>query len=194
MKIKNATFTKGVVDWHGLPRDGRPEVAFIGRSNVGKSSLINAVLGRKGLARTSGTPGKTREFNFYLVNGRFYVVDLPGYGYAKTSKKDRARWAARIERYLMEREPLRAAFHLIDSRHAPTDLDRDVIAAMTGQRVPYVAVLTKADKLSGNERTKSVARAEEVLQAFGLEAPIVLTSAKTGRGRKDLLGWMDALA
>ncbi len=193
MKIKKATFVKGVVDWQGLPADGRPEVAFIGRSNVGKSSLINQVLGQKGLARTSGTPGKTREFNFYLVNGRFYVVDLPGFGYAKTSKAERERWAERIERYLMEREPLRAAFHLIDSRHAPTDLDRDVLAAMTGQRVPYVAVLTKADKLSGNERAKSTARVTEVLQEFGLEAPIVLTSAKTGRGRKELTGWIDAL-
>ncbi len=194
MKVKDARFIKGAVAWEHLPCDGRPEVAVAGRSNVGKSALINRLLGRKNLARTSGQPGKTREFNYYLVGERFYLVDLPGYGFAKTSKKERARWAAFIEEYLAEREPLRAAVHLIDSRHPPTDLDRGMTAAMLGQRVPYVVALTKADKLSGNERPASRQRVRQMLrQEFGLEAPVVLTSARTGRGKDELLRWIDDL-
>ncbi len=194
MKIQTATFIKGVVRWEDLPTDGRPEVVFAGRSNVGKSSLLNLLLGRKNLARTSAAPGKTREFNYYLVDDRFYLVDLPGYGYAKTSKAERARWQQRIGRYLTERQPLRAAFHLIDSRHPPTDSDRDVTALMLGQHAPYIVALTKADKLSQGERAKNADRVRKLLkETFGLEAPVVLTSAKTGRGKDELLGWIDSL-
>ena len=193
MRIRDIEFVTGAVDWEGMPWDGRPEVAFVGRSNVGKSSLINMLARQDGVARTSGTPGKTREFNYYLVNNSFYFVDLPGYGYAKTSKKDRQRWGEFIGQYLNERPPLRLVFHLIDSRHPPTSLDEDVLDLMRGSSVPYVIALTKTDKLSGNERPKSVARVKKILQQVHREVPIELTSAKDERGRSELLRWMDAL-
>ena len=194
MANAEAHFASSAARWEDLPEDGLPEVAFVGRSNVGKSSLLNMLLRRKKLAYTSAQPGKTQTFNYYRVGGRRYLVDLPGYGYAKTSKRTRERWIQLIERYLMERVPLRLVVHLVDSRHPPTDLDEELIAAVHGQRVPYLVALTKADKLSGNERTKSQQRMQEALLAFGLEAPVVLTSAKTGRGREELLAWIDDLA
>ena len=168
-------------------------MAFIGRSNVGKSSLLNRLVGRKSLARTSGTPGKTQQFNYYLAADRFYLVDLPGYGYAKVAQTERARWGRFIGRYLQEREPLRVVFHLVDSRHPPTALDRDIMAWMRASPASYVIALTKTDKLSGNGRTKSVRAVEEALEPLAMEVPVVLTSAEDGRGRKELLGWIDAL-
>lgn len=192
MKIESIEFVTGAVDWDGMPYDGRPEVAFVGRSNVGKSSLLNMLSGTDE-ARTSKTPGKTREFNFYLVNGRFFFVDLPGYGYAKTSKKERARWGRFIGQYLTERRFLRLVIHLVDSRHPPTELDEDVFTVMRGGTVPYLIALTKTDKLSGNERPKARKRVEAALDEFGMEAPVVLTSAEDGRGRKELLQWIDRM-
>ena len=193
MNIQAAEFITGAADWSGLPEDGRPEVAFIGRSNVGKSSLINALLFRKNLARTSKTPGKTQQFNYYLINNRFYLVDLPGFGYAKVSKKERERWARFIEDYLNDRSTLRGVVHLVDSRHAPTRKDEDVFAFMKGFDVPYTVALTKVDKLSNNQRTKSVARAKKALKQMGLEAPVVPTSSEDGRGCKEVLRWMEPL-
>lgn len=193
MKISDVQFVKGASRWQHLPEEGIPEVAFVGRSNVGKSSLLNMLVGRSGLARTSGTPGKTQEFNFYLVNNALYFVDLPGYGYAKISKKKREKWGHFIGQYLTEREPLRVVFHLIDSRHPPTALDMDVMAVMRGSPVPYVIVLTKTDKLSGNQRAKSKAEVEKVLDKAAMEVPFILTSAKDKRGRKELLQWIDDL-
>lgn len=188
-----AQFVKGVTQWENLLRDGRPEVAFIGRSNVGKSSLLNMLLNRKNLARTSGKPGKTREFNYYLVGDELYFVDLPGYGYAKTSKRERERWGQFIGRYLAERMELRVAFHLIDSRHPPQQMDEDVMALMRGSPVPYVIALTKTDKLSGNGRTKAVRRVQEVLERGAMEVPIVLTSAEDRRGRDEMWEWITSL-
>lgn len=194
MRLASATFIKGVVRWGDLPADGRPEVAFIGRSNVGKSSLLNALVGRRALARTSGTPGKTQQLNYYLLDDRMYFVDLPGFGYAKIARTQREKWGKLIGRYLTEREPLRLVFHLVDSRHAPTELDRDVMEIMRGGRVPYVIVLTKADKLSGNERSKSERRVQDVLTEYGMEIPVILTSSKTNRGIDELWDWVGALA
>lgn len=193
MKIKTVQFVKGVARWEGLPGDGRPEVAFVGRSNVGKSSLLNMLVGRRALARISRTPGKTQEFNYYLVNDRFYLVDLPGYGYAKTARTQRERWARLIGRYVTERPTLRTIFHLIDSRHTPTALDTEVMRLMHHATAPYVVLLTKADKLSGNTRNKSKAEVERVLAAQGLEAAVILTSAKDKRGRDAVWQWMKAL-
>lgn len=186
-------FVKGAARWQDLPDDDRPEVAFIGRSNVGKSSLINMILERRNLARTSGTPGKTQQFNYYLVRDAFYFVDLPGYGYAKIARTERERWMRMIGRYLTEREPLRIVFHLIDGRHAPTAFDREIIGFMKGSPVPYIICLTKTDKLSGNERAKSAATTSRVLLEMGLEVPVILTSAETGRGRKEIWDWIDSL-
>ncbi len=193
VKPRSVTFVKGAVRWSELPDDGRPEVAFIGRSNVGKSSLINAMVGRRSLARTSGTPGKTQQFNYYLIDDAFYFVDLPGYGYAKVARDQRDRWGRFIGTYLSDREPLRLVFHLVDSRHEPTSLDRDIMETMRGGRVPYVIVLTKADKLSGNERVKSERRVKDVLSGYAMEVPVILTSSKTGRNIDELWDWIHAV-
>ena len=193
MVIKDIQFIKGATRWEHLPTDGLPEVAFVGRSNVGKSSLLNMLAGRTKLARTSGTPGKTQEFNYYKVNGRLYFVDLPGYGYAKIARTQRRRWGRFIGRYLTERAALRVVFHLIDSRHPPTELDHDVIDLMRGGDVPYVLVLTKTDKLSGNGRARSRAALEQVLARKAMEAPVILTSATKKQGREALLQWIEDL-
>lgn len=193
MKIHEVSFARGATRWDNLPADGLPEIAFIGRSNVGKSSLLNMLVGRRSIARISNTPGKTQEFNFYLINRRFYLVDLPGFGYAKVSKVQRAKWQRFIGQYVTERAPLRAVFHLIDSRHPPTALDEEVMLLMHGSPVPYIIALTKADKLSGNQRGKSQAAVARVLESKGLEVPIVMTSAQDKRGRGDLLRWIGEL-
>ncbi|GIV57432.1 MAG: putative GTP-binding protein EngB [Rhodothermaceae bacterium] len=193
MKMRDVQFVRGVAAWSGLPDDGLPEVAFIGRSNVGKSSLINLITGRRALARTSGTPGKTRELNFYRVDDRFYLVDLPGFGYAKVARTERERWQRLIGRYLTERPTLRAIFHLIDSRHPPTALDREIMLLAHESTAPYLVVLTKTDKLSGNGRQRAVAEVRRALSAAGREAAILLTSAVDGRGREEVLRWIDDL-
>lgn len=193
MEIHEIQFVKGVVRWEGLPDEGVPEVAFVGRSNVGKSSLLNMLAERKELARTSGTPGKTQQFNYYLVNQNLYFVDVPGFGYAKVSKKQRAKWGRFIGEYLTRRVPLRVVFHLVDSRHPPTQLDKDVMALMRGSPVPYIIVLTKADKLSNNQRQKSLASVQQVLTQGAMEVPVVFTSAKKGTGREELLTWIENL-
>ena len=194
LRILDITFVKGAASWSGLPEDGLPEVAFAGRSNVGKSSLLNALAGRRALARTSGTPGKTREFNYYRVNGTMYFVDLPGFGYAKISKEERARWARLIERYVTERAALRLLVHLVDSRHAPGEADRRFLECLRGQGAPYAIALTKCDKLSGNERTKAERALRETLASIGLEIPIFLTSSQTKQGLPDLLDWIGTMA
>lgn len=193
MTIRDVKFVKGAAGWDSLPRDGRPEVAFIGRSNVGKSSLLNMLVGRRSLARTSRTPGKTQEFNFYLVNERIYFVDLPGFGYARVSKTVRDRWGRFIGRYLTEREMLKLVVHLVDGRHDPTRLDKDIIETMRGGHTPYLIALTKTDKLSGNQRPMSERRVKSVLDQYAMEVPIVLTSAVDQRGRGDLLRWIDSV-
>lgn len=193
MKINDAQFALGVAKWSGLPDDGIPEVAFMGRSNVGKSSLINMVVGRRSLARTSGTPGKTQEFNFYRVNDAFYIVDLPGLGYAKVSRVQREKWQQLIARYLTERSSLRGIFHLVDSRHPPTALDREVMVVTRESNAPYIILLTKSDKLSGNQRHKSIDSVQRALCEVGREAGVVLTSAVDRRGREEVLGWIESL-
>jgi GTP-binding protein len=193
MVIRDVEFVRGVARWEALPSDGRPEVAFIGRSNVGKSSLLNMVVQRKALARTSGTPGKTQQLNFFLVDGWFYLVDLPGFGYARVARTERERWGRLIGRYLTEREPLRLVFHLIDSRHPPTALDRDIMALLRGSGTPYLVLLTKSDKISGNDRVRAEAEVRKALQAFALEVPVLHTSAATRRGREEVLQWIESL-
>src|SRR5690625_806712 len=134
MEIKTSEFVLGASGMKHLPPPERPEIAFVGRSNVGKSSLINMILGRRNLARTSRQPGKTRELNYYLVNESFFLVDLPGFGYAKTAKTQRRAWLELIQRYLSERESLRLLVHVVDARHEPMEIDRDIMDAMRGDR------------------------------------------------------------
>ncbi len=190
MTITSARFVIGAAEWEQMPRDNKPEVAFLGRSNVGKSSLINYLVGRKALARTSNTPGKTRRLNFYLVNERFYFVDLPGLGFAKVGKKERLQWAWLIEEYIEAREQLRLLVHLIDARHDPTAYDRTIMSAMRGLELLYVVALTKSDKLSRTGREKSLIITKKTLLEHGLEAPVIVTSAEKKQGREDLLEWI----
>lgn len=193
MKIREATFVTGAVSMTGMPVDGLSEVAFVGRSNVGKSSLINMLLGRKNLARTSGTPGKTQEINFFLVNHALYFVDLPGFGYARASKRSRAKWRKTIANYVLERPPLKLVFQLIDSRHSPTELDKEVMLLLKESVAARIVLLTKGDKLSGNQRAKAVDRTREILKSFHTEIPVILTSSKTSRGKKETLNWVRTL-
>lgn len=192
-QIRSVKFIKGATQWSELPDDGRPEVAFLGRSNVGKSSLLNMLVGRKALARTSRTPGKTQELNYYLVDEAFYLVDLPGLGYAKVSKTQRARWTTFIRQYLTGRAPLRVVCHLIDSRHPPTAIDEEVMQWVKDGDAAYLILLTKADKLSKTVQQKHLRQVQEGLLRRGLEAPVVLTSAEKGLGREAAWTWMQDL-
>ncbi len=179
MKITSAEFVKSAFEMAHWTTDGRPEISFLGRSNVGKSSLLNSLLNRKGLARTSNTPGRTQSINFFLVNEKFYFTDLPGYGYAKVSKSMRADWGTMAEQYLSDRKELALSIQLVDSRHSPTELDLQLNEWLSMHEKPRLIVATKADKLSNNELSKSIAKIEKTLDG----ARIIAFSAKTGRGR-----------
>jgi len=185
MKILSAEFVKSVASLSQLPKDGLPEVAFAGRSNVGKSSLLNALLNRKKLAQTSSTPGKTRLINFFRVNNKFYFVDLPGYGYAKVSKKMQQNWQRLIENYLLKSQQLRGVVLLIDIRHQITPYDLDLLDWLQANDIKTVVVGTKADKLSGNKIQKQLAENKKILQQYGVDQPL-LFSAITGRGKPEL--------
>ncbi|MGA1494153.1 MAG: ribosome biogenesis GTP-binding protein YihA/YsxC [Rhodothermales bacterium] len=193
MTIEQVAFVQGATSLAQMPDEPIPEFAFVGRSNVGKSSLINRLFERRNLARTSSTPGKTQEINFFRVNDAFHVVDLPGFGYAKVSKKQRAAWQKLIGHYLMERRQLRAVFQLVDARHEPTALDKELMILMRESSAEHVVLLTKGDKLSGNQRQKAVSRVRKTLASLGQEKPVILTSAHDGRGRDEMLNWMQTL-
>jgi len=166
------------------PAPTLPEIAFSGRSNVGKSSLLNKLVKRKSLARVSQTPGKTREINFFAVNGQFLLVDLPGYGYARVSKEARATWRPLIEGYLSGSAQLRGVVQLVDARHEPTPEDREMLDYLAELGVPTVVVLTKTDKLRKGDVTP---RTAEMSRALGLDAEQVIAfSAVTGAGRDEL--------
>lgn len=183
MKITSAEFTRSAFEkkhWH---TDGRPEIAFLGRSNVGKSSLLNALLQRKGLARTSNTPGRTQSINFFLVNASFYFADLPGYGFARVSKQMRADWGKMARDYLAEREELALSVQLVDSRHKPTALDIQLHEWLVFNQKEHVVIATKADKLSNNQLQKSLSEIEKALPG----SKVMAFSAVTGRGREALL-------
>ncbi len=182
MKVTSAEFVRSSFSKEHWVADGLPEIAFLGRSNVGKSSLINSLLMRKGLARTSNTPGRTQSINFFLINGSFYFADLPGYGYAKVSKIMRADWGKMAEEYLAQRDELALCVQLIDSRHKPSPLDVQLNEWLVFNGKPLIIVATKADKLSKNEMQKSLATAREVFA----DTPIIAFSAQTGIGREQL--------
>ncbi|HEX8369157.1 MAG TPA: ribosome biogenesis GTP-binding protein YihA/YsxC [Pyrinomonadaceae bacterium] len=179
MKILSSEFIKSSFASEHWTTDGRPEISFLGRSNVGKSSLINSLLQRKGLARTSNTPGRTQSINFFLINERFYFVDLPGYGYAKVSKTMRADWGVMAEEYLAQRRELVLSVQLIDSRHSPTGLDRDLNEWLNFHQKNHIIVATKADKLSSNKLRKSLDEIQSVLPT----GKIIPYSSETGKGR-----------
>jgi len=188
MKIISAEFTKSAFDRAHWTTDGLPEISFLGRSNVGKSSLLNSLLHRKGLARTSNTPGRTQSINFFRVNDRFYFADLPGYGYAKVSKSMRADWGKMAEEYLAERRELVLSIQLVDSRHSPTELDRQLHEWMTVNEKSRIIVATKADKLSNNELAKNLRVIERELPG----ARVIAFSPQTGRGRDAVWGEIES--
>lgn len=188
MKITSAEFIKSAFEKRHWTVDGRREIAFLGRSNVGKSSLINSLLLRKGLARTSNTPGRTQSINFFLINESFYFTDLPGYGYAKVSKTMRSDWGKMAEEYLGEREELALCIQLIDSRHKPSALDIQLNEWLEFNNKPHLIVATKSDKISGNELSRSLKEAGKVMSG----AKILSYSAQTGRGRDQVWAEINA--
>jgi len=185
LKVKEAVLKAAAYNTKDFPSWDMPEFSFIGRSNVGKSSLLNTLIGRKNLARTSSTPGKTRGLYFYLLNDKICFVDLPGYGYAKVSKKERARWAPIIEDYLGNRLNLRACLHLIDSRHPPTEDDQQMSNWLRLHTIRTITVATKADKLSRSALLKQI---QVIGKGLGLfeDDLLVPFSAKTGNGRDEV--------
>ena len=188
-------FVKGVVALDQLPPADRPEVCFAGRSNVGKSSLINALTGRKALARASNTPGRTQELNFFDLGGRLWMVDLPGYGYAEAPKAKVAAWQELLKAYLAGRPTLRRAFLLIDARHGPKPVDLEIMGLMDGAAVSYQAVLTKADKPKKGALAEVAARTTAALAKRPAAHPeITVTSAETGAGVPELRAAVAALA
>lgn len=192
MIIKSAEFLCSNTRVDQLPEANRPEYAFIGRSNVGKSSLINALTNRKNLAKTSQTPGKTQLINHFLINDQWYLVDLPGYGFAKTSKTNRASWEKFIRRYLRTRENLQCVFVLIDSRLEPQKIDLEFCAWLGEEGIPFVLVFTKADKQSTVKSDKNMALfSKSLLQWFEEMPPMFLTSADTRLGCEGVLQFID---
>ena len=176
-------FVKGVVAMDGLPPADRPEVCFAGRSNVGKSSLINALTGRKSLARASNTPGRTQEINYFALGDASYLVDLPGYGFAKAPVAVVQKWQALLKNYLAGRPTLRRAFCLIDARHGIKPVDHEIMTLLDRSAVPFQVVLTKTDKLGPNAIKPVIAQVEEELQKHPAAYPeLVVTSSEKGEG------------
>jgi GTP-binding protein len=189
------TFLQGAASLDSLPPFGLPEVAFAGRSNVGKSSLINALLGRSGVARTSNTPGRTQEINFFDLAGRLTLVDLPGYGFASAPKDKVANWTRLVRGYLHGRPVLRRAMLLIDSRHGLKDSDRAMMAHLDAAAVVYQVVLTKIDKIKAAEAEAVRSRtAEEVSKRPAAHPTLILTSSEKGAGIADLRAELASLA
>lgn len=182
MKIKQADIVMSAVSKAQYPTTQLPEIALAGRSNVGKSSFINTLLERKNLARTSSKPGKTQTLNFYLINEAFYFVDVPGYGYAKVSKKERAKWGRMIDEYLMEREELRAVVSLVDFRHEPSKEDCQMYQFLKYYQIPVIVVATKADKIPRGKWNKHESMIKKALQ-FEKEDDFIIFSSVTKEGK-----------
>ena len=182
MKVTKAEFIKSAFKEDDWPKDAQPEVAFLGRSNVGKSSLINSLLSVRGLARTSSTPGRTQSLNFFSVNDKFKFVDLPGFGYARVPKNIKSSWGEMATAYLAKRRQLVLSIHIVDSRHEPTKQDVQLHEWLEQSNKPRLIVATKSDKLSHNELTRNLKHIARVLD----DDSVMAYSAKSGRGRDEL--------
>lgn len=194
MIIKSAEFEISNSTVSKCPATSRPEYAFIGRSNVGKSSLINMLTGRNGLAKTSSTPGKTMLINHFLINGEWYIVDLPGYGYARRGKESRDELRRMIEGYVLGRQQMTNLFILVDSRHEPQKIDLEFMEWCGENEVPFSIVFTKMDKLGKVAGGRNVAAYKQrLLETWEELPPIFETSSEDGRGREDLLDYIEQI-
>lgn len=194
MFIKSANYISGHTKLDKCPDTKLPEFAFLGRSNVGKSSLINVLCDRKKIAKVSQTPGKTQLINFFLMNEEWYLTDLPGIGFAKAPKKLRAEWKLMISNYLLKRETLQIVFYLVDSRLKPQKIDLDFITWMGENNLPFAIVLTKADKPKPRELSQNLKALKATLSETWEELPpIFITSSEKKQGRKEILDYIDEL-
>ncbi len=194
VKITKAEFVISNTDIDLCPKDGKPEYAFIGRSNVGKSSLINMITDRNKLAKTSGRPGKTQLINHFVINDDWYIVDLPGYGYAKASKTSRAQWEKFISEYLTKREELLNVFVLIDSRLEPQKIDMEFMNWCGEKQIPFSMVFTKVDKLSSTALQKNMAKYKKEMLKTWAELPPVFSSSATSKfGKEQILNYIEKI-
>ncbi|HNX20918.1 MAG TPA: ribosome biogenesis GTP-binding protein YihA/YsxC [Bacteroidales bacterium] len=192
MQIKTITFLQSVVDWKKCPDSSLPEYAFIGRSNVGKSSLINMLANNNKLAKISGRPGKTQTINHFIVNNQWYLVDLPGYGYAKISKSIKENWGKMISDYITMRENLQILFVLIDSRLEPQKIDLEFINRLGDKMVPFGIIFTKTDKLTVTGANKNIEKfKKELSESWDELPPIFSSSAVSGSGKEELLNFIE---
>lgn len=189
-RIKSATFASSHARVHQAPKTGLPEFAFIGRSNVGKSSLINMLTGRKELAHTSGKPGKTQLLNYYLINGCWYLTDLPGYGYAIQSKKTRGKWEARMENYFLQRTTLVCAFVLIDSNVPPQKIDLEFVNWLGEHGVPFVIAFTKGDRKASRRGGSVEDFKTRLLEQWEELPPYFVTSAVKESGKEEVISFI----
>ena len=190
MQVNNVNLRISAVRPDQYPKDGFPEVAFAGRSNVGKSSLTNVLINRRNYARTSSQPGKTQTLNFYDIESKLFFVDVPGYGYAKVSQKEREKWARMIETYFSERQPLRGVVTLIDARHEPTKLDKQMVDFLHYYDLPLLVVGTKVDKVPKSRRNRCVSQIRKGL-ALRQADQVVLFSAVDKTGKDDVWAWIE---
>jgi GTP-binding protein len=190
-KVKNAAYVKSVFNVADLPKDRFPEIAFAGRSNVGKSSVLNKLTNIKNLAKISSTPGKTRQINFFLINKNLYFVDLPGYGYAKVSKSLKESWGTLVEEYLKKSQNLKGMVLLLDARHQPFEADLQLTQWLNFYQREKLVVLTKIDKLSRSALLINVKNTSKILNLNS--DSLVLFSAKTGEGKEKILKWIFGL-
>jgi GTP-binding protein len=193
-QIKNIKFLQSETDWKKCPKDKLPEFAFIGRSNVGKSSLINMLADNKSLAKTSSKPGKTQTINHFKVDNRWYLVDLPGYGYASISKTMREKWVKMIDNYLQHRKNLQLVFVLVDIRLEPQDIDIDFINKLGEKSMPFSLIFTKADKIGKNRGAESVRKfCRRLMETWEDLPPFFVCSAVDGRGKADVLNYINQI-
>lgn len=192
MKIKYANYITSSVTLNQCPAPNKAEYAFIGRSNVGKSSLINSLTGYKKLAKTSGSPGKTITVNHFEINNEWYLVDLPGYGYAKRSKTERAKWSKMIKTYILGRENLLTIFVLIDIRHEPQKNDLEFIDWLGISNIPFAVLFTKADKVKPAQKSQLVdSYKKKLLESWEEVPPMIVTSATKNEGREEVLNFIE---
>lgn len=191
MQIKTLKMDLSAVSATQYPTEGYPEIALLGRSNVGKSSLINTLVQRKKFARTSSTPGKTRTLNFYQINEAFYLVDVPGYGYAKVSKKQRAEFGVMIEEYLTTRQPLKGVIILVDGRRAPTADDISMYQFVSYYHLPTLVIATKMDKVKGNQWNKTISAVNKTLNLNQTDQ-LQLFSSQTKSGQAEVWQWIES--